>query len=340
MMLIGNMNHASHQYAYWNSPPERPPRKNDLSGDPGDVKTYRDYNEEYFEKHEENDESTPVEEYTGAAPIDEEFVDKHEGPVGQIQWNDQIAHFEGISSDLSEYAGLRECSGTLIDDDLFLTAGHCFVVDGGPPPAYVARQMHVNFNYQEGPSGNPPDETDVDRYNVDELVELVFQHAGLDYAILRLKGRYDSEVETHDVPGSDGYERAKVAWGDVRKDDTLCIIGHPNGLPKRVVTGRASHLHDVRIGYDDINTAPGSSGAGLLEGNGFLVGVHSESGIGINKGHNHGIRISAILNVSPTVRDLVDGPYVYDSHSAMTDSRRSAIVPDDKNYTGSEQTGK
>jgi V8-like Glu-specific endopeptidase len=296
------------------------------------VKTYKEYNDRYFDDHGEKDESIPVEQYTGENPVDGGFVDHHEGPVGQVQWNDDIHQVRGTHIDLSEYAGLRECSGTLIDDDLFLTAGHCFVVNGGPPPAQVAEQMHVDFNYQEDSDGNPPDETDVDRYDVDSLVELAFQHAGLDYAILELEGD----------PGSE-YGTVEVAGADAQKGDTLCMIAHPNGLPKRILTGHASHFHDVRIGYDDINTAPGSSGAGLLNDDGALVGVHSESGIGINFGHNHGIRISAILNASPTLRDRVDEPiyqYTYESHSAMTDSRRSTSVPKDESYAVNDQAEK
>ncbi len=339
------MESESDEHTHWNCPPVRPPRRNDLCDflglddpeevDVKDVKTYEEYNTKYFNKHGGDDTSSSIEEYTGESPIDKEFVKNHEAPVGQIRWNDEIDHFDGTSTDLTEYAGLRECSGTLIDDELFLTAGHSFVIDGGPPPARVAKQMHVTFDYQDG-DGKP---SQGDSYDVVGLEEQVFQHAGLDYAILRLKGDHDSEFETDEVPG-DRYETATVAYGDAEEGAPICIIGHPNGLPKRVAAGEVTHLHDVRIGYDDINTAPGSSGAGILDGTGKLVGVHSESGIGINKGHNHGVRISAILSVSPALRSLVEGPYVYESHGMFVDSRRSTVEPICKSGGERQKKGK
>ena len=63
---------------------------------------------------------------------------------------------------------VRWCSGTMISEDLYLSAGHCFDSVNEPDgwqvpktngtndpiqPKEIARNMHVNFNYQVDPNG-------------------------------------------------------------------------------------------------------------------------------------------------------------------------------------------
>jgi V8-like Glu-specific endopeptidase len=244
------------------------------------------------------DDSQPVEQYDGTLGVTAAFVNAHQGPVGQLQWNDNLA---ALYTNPGNVSGVRWGSGTLIANDLFLSAGHCFDQTGGGwqrprtngtmnviQPAEIATNMHVNFNFQVDPAGNLRAEQ---QFPVTQLVE--YRLNGLDFAIMRLGGN----------PGA-AFGAANVSTTDAAAGDMLCIIGHPAGLPKRIEAGPALHLHDVQIGYDSIDTLGGNSGSGILRAaDGLIVGVHTNGGCdNVAIGHNHGVRISSILAASPTIQ--------------------------------------
>lgn len=246
------------------------------------------------------DESQPVEQYDGTLGVTTAFVDEHQGPVGQVQWNNNLG---AVYTNPGNVSGVRWCSGTLISCNLFLSAGHCFDSIGGGwnrplingtntpiPPAEIAQNMHVNFNYQVDPNGNLRQERE---FAIVELME--HRNNGLDYAIARLDGN----------PGAE-FGFTPVSSTDANQNDVLCIIQHPAGLPKRIEAGTLFHLHDTRAGYDDIDTLGGSSGSGVLSLNGTIAGVHTNGGCNAAAtGHNHGQRISSIIAASPIVSDLI-----------------------------------
>ncbi len=248
------------------------------------------------------DDSQPVEQYDGTLGVTRAFVNRHQRPVGQLQWNDDL---DTKYDDPGNVKGARWCSGTLICEDLFLTAGHCFDQDvngwrvprdddtgAAITPEEIALNMHVNFNYQVDPSGNLRAE---ERFPVVELVE--YRLGGLDYAIVRLGGR----------PGR-RFGTTRISADDAEVGDMLCIIGHPAGQPKRIEAGPCTDLHDNRIGYDDIDTLGGNSGSGILRSpDGRIVGVHTNGGCNVDRtGHNHGVRISSIINASPTIQEILE----------------------------------
>jgi hypothetical protein len=252
-----------------------------------------------------DDNSQDVEIYDrgGNLGVTVDFVHACEPTVGNLRWkNDLIKRFQNPGT----VNNRRWCSGTLIADDLWLTAGHCFsqhpsggqkvpTTDGTDFPisrAEIALNMQVDFHYQvDGQFVPRPVETI-------EIVELVEDRLGdLDYAIVRLAS-----------PPSHDYKVANVAPTDASIGSMISVIGHPRGEPKRVATGHASEYVNDRIYYNDLDTDYGSSGSAILSSpEGWIVGVHTTGGCDDERsGENSGFRISSLLRVSPTLRSLAN----------------------------------
>jgi V8-like Glu-specific endopeptidase len=245
------------------------------------------------------DDSQPVEQYDGSLGVPRAFVDSHLGPVAQIQWNEDLAAKYTQPGNVS---GVRWGTGTMISADHLVTAGHLFDQTGGGwirpkdnttgatiSPAEIALNMHVNFNFQNDPAGNP---RAVISFPITALLE--YRQGGLDYAICRIGGSPGAAF------GINGVSAADAAVGDM-----LCIIGHPAGVPKRVEAGPLTSFDGNTLKYNDIDTLGGNSGSGVLQAStGLLVGVHTNGGCNPSGGANFGYRISAIRAVSPVLQAL------------------------------------
>jgi V8-like Glu-specific endopeptidase len=215
-------------------------------------------------------ESQDVEIYDGTLGVTVAFVNEHQGPVGQTMRRTS-----------------RSCSGTLIAPDLFLSAGHCFDDQDQRP------QTQVTFNFQRDTEGNLRPER---RFAIREIVE--HRLGDLDYAIIRLEGD----------PGN-VFGFARISPTDAAVGDTVCIIGHPATAPKQIEAGPVTAFDGNQIQYNDIDTLPGNSGSGILHGpTGMIVGVHTNGGCNSTpsppRGFNLGVRIEALLAVSPILRRL------------------------------------
>ncbi len=244
------------------------------------------------------DDSQQVELYDGTLGVTAAFVNDHQLPVAQVQWN---ANLGAVFTNPGNVSGVRWGSGTMIGPDLFLTCGHLFDTDingwtvprqngtsNAISPQQAATSMHLNFEYQVDGSGVLRAEQS---YPITQLIE--YRLGGLDMAVCRIGGS----------PGS-RYGWSEFATTNAAVGDMLAIIGHPLGQPKRIEAGPATTLSGSAIRYNDIDTLGGNSGSGILHSpSGRVVGVHTNGGCNsAGTGSNSGVAIAAIIAASPTLR--------------------------------------
>jgi hypothetical protein len=149
------------------------------------------------------------------------------------------------------------CTGTLIAaaaGPVVLSAGHC--------GALGDRQLVV-FNFEDEPDG-------------DELIvegSVIEQSMSPDYLLVQL----------------DVLPRVTPTRLAMQATHELAIIQHPRGMPKVVAEGELLDSCSGLVYYVDLDTLVGSSGAGVLGSDGYLVGIHTDGdcdtdGGGANRG--------------------------------------------------------
>ena len=195
-----------------------------------------------------------------------------------------VAHLKSSVGALYDEGRKRHfCSGTLISEDLFLTASHCVT----PDSATDWQPDAVSFQYELGEDGEI---LPVSRYKVMDIVE---NNRNLDYAILKLDG----------FPG--------VEWGVTPVNlvpplilAPIAIIQHPKGEPKQVDTGniRGFGWINKRVRYGNLDTRGGTSGSGILDVTGALIGVHTNGGCRARGGSNFGTPL--FITKSKILEDL------------------------------------
>src|SRR3954465_9611222 len=170
-----------------------------------------------------------------------------------------------------------DCTGTLIAaaaGPVVLTAGH-FVG--------VGDEGVGGFNYEGGADGDPP-------LTGGTVIELSSEP---DYALLRL----DELPAVTPTPLTS------------RPTDLLAIIQHPRARPKVIAEGTLAGACRDRVYYADIDTLDGSSGAGVLNRQGYLLAVHSDGdcatdGSGTNAGGSGASIVAASGYLQPA--DIAD----------------------------------
>lgn len=159
------------------------------------------------------------------------------------------------------------CTGTLIAagaGPIVLTAGHC---------VGLGDRSLVVFNFEDEPDGDPL------------ITEGTVLERSLepDYALI----------------GLDALPAVTPTSLATDLGDRLAIIQHPRGRPKVIAEGTLLDACDRQLYYADLDTLVGSSGAGVLNRQGHLVGVHSDGDCGEDgRGANRGWTAAGIVEAS------------------------------------------
>ena len=160
------------------------------------------------------------------------------------------------------------CTGTLIEagrGPVVVTAGHCVA---------LGDRVVAAFNYEEAPDG-------------DQLVTegtVIEQAVEPDYALITL----------------DALPTVRPLLLTSLPGERVAIIQHPRGLPKVIAEGWYQDSCDSQVFYSDLDTLVGSSGAGVLNRQGHLLGIHTDGDCDANGyGTNRGFTAEAIVEASP-----------------------------------------
>ncbi len=153
-----------------------------------------------------------------------------------------------------------DCSGVLIDEDLFLTAAHCV------PTQDFCDDLSVVLGYRIQAGGDPRPLTPEDVYDCASIEVVSYLR---DYAIIKL-----------DRPVSGDHAPALVRQGPdpVRPGDLLSVIGHPSGTPMKIddgTTAGASYDPGIESFLFRGDVVAGSSGSPVFNRAGEVLGVVS-----------------------------------------------------------------
>jgi hypothetical protein len=165
------------------------------------------------------------------------------------------------------------CTGTLIAASagpVVLTAGHC---------VGLGDQELLVFNFEEQPDGDP-------LITNGTAIELATEP---DYALIQL----DKLPAVTPIPLTS------------RPTDLLAVIQHPRGRPKVIAEGTLAGACNDLVYYSDLDTLVGSSGAGVLTSQGYLVAVHTDGDCALDgSGTNRGWSAASIVAASAYLQDI------------------------------------
>lgn len=160
------------------------------------------------------------------------------------------------------------CTGTLIEASagpVVLTAGHC---------VGLGDRALLVFNFEDSPDG-------------DSLVtegSVIEQALEPDYALIAL----------------DVLPAVTPVLLTTQVTEQLAIIQHPRGRPKVIAEGTFLDSCNQLVYYADLDTLVGSSGAGVLNRQGHLLGIHTDGDCDEKgRGANRGWTADVIVEASP-----------------------------------------
>jgi V8-like Glu-specific endopeptidase len=154
------------------------------------------------------------------------------------------------------------CSGTLIDDDLVLTAGHCIT------SASACSNTRFVFKFYRPSATTLETVTTADIFSCTSIVarqQAVVNGRNLDYAVVRI-----------DRPATPRFTPAPVRAGNspLTAGQNVTVIGSGSGIPFKIDSGGS--VRDARATTLDYfvastDTFGGNSGSGVYEMSGYTV---------------------------------------------------------------------
>ncbi len=154
------------------------------------------------------------------------------------------------------------CSGTLIDDDLVLTAGHCIT------SASACSSTRFVFKFYRPTATTLETITTADIFSCQSIVarqQAVVNGRNLDYAVVRI-----------DRPATPRFTPAPIRAGasPLAVGQNVTVIGSGSGIPFKIDAGGS--VRDARAGTLDYfvastDTFGGNSGSGVYEMGGYTV---------------------------------------------------------------------
>ncbi|RKH45542.1 trypsin-like serine peptidase [Corallococcus sicarius] len=169
------------------------------------------------------------------------------------------------------------CTGTLIGagaGPVVVTAGHC---------VGLGDRVLMVFNFEDASDGDP-------LVTEGTVIEQALEP---DYALIAL----------------DVLPAVRPVVLSARSSERLAIIQHPRGRPKVVAEGGYLDSCHQLVYYSDLDTLVGSSGAGVLNAQGHLLGIHTDGDCDEKgRGSNRGWTSEAIVEASPYLQpgDIVE----------------------------------
>lgn len=224
-----------------------------------------------------------------AVPVDPPVCENPKRPeVGSLFQCGPTLDFTPINSYQGELADIQDredavvlvdgrCTGTLIEASagpVVVTAGHC---------VGLGDRALVVFNYESEPDGDP---LVTDGTVIEQALEP-------DYALIEL----------------DVLPAVQPVLLTAQASERLAIIQHPRGRPKVIAEGRYLGSCHQLVYYADLDTLVGSSGAGVLNRQGHLLGIHTDGDCEeTGRGNNRGWTAEAIVEASPYLQSADVAP--------------------------------
>lgn len=152
-----------------------------------------------------------------------------------------------------------QCTGVIIDTDLVATAGHCF-----DEPTDCQNLRFVTNWFYESP-GTFRQLTQENVYSCREVVVQRLESGMIDHAIIRLDRRI-----------SRAHRPAPVTYriDDIPIDTPVLVPGHGAGLPLKIDGGGRVVSTNALFFETTADTFGGSSGAGVFDMSGRMLGIH------------------------------------------------------------------